>query len=289
MTGRRFGLGIALGKPEGYFHPLVNWRESLMAFCICKPTQDKRNASSRDLASPASYASGSLCAAIPVLTKKYLFIYGDGVMSEPAKGHTWSLNIIVFIMSVGVLASLGLTEQQESVGFVVLLGAAIVYSVVARLNHRADPPPVLEDVPLPIPTESVDDMRTPIGVRKAVNVLWIMVGVDVANTIGDILIGNVSTSLAMAAILFYGLMCIFPYKIGNGSNASRYAYLIITSLVYVLMLIMALSTDPNLVKDNAKNGLDYAVAFAQIPFFTYAFYNLFQVSANKWFTRKSMR
>lgn len=200
------------------------------------------------------------------------------------KGWSWGW-IIMFVimakvmMSENVFGMIGMNDQQKSVGVIVLVGAIMMFAVIANMKHRNDLNPV--DV---VPPPLIESDEAPVNVRKAVKVLWFLLVADAVGTIIDLSAGYTSTTIAVLSIIVISLFCIFPYKIGNGSNAARYGYFVVNCLGYALAIAGALAVNANPSPYN--NTLDNLLDLIEVPLFTYAFWNLFQPDANKWFTAK---
>lgn len=197
--------------------------------------------------------------------------------------HAWTWFIAIWtaviIIHSGLLSTVGMSDQQKSVAVMVLIGVVMIYAVIASMKHQNDSNPV--DV---VPPPLVESDESPVGVRKAVKVLWLLLAVDAVNTIIDLSVGHASMLTAVLSIIPIGLFCIFPYKIGNGSNAARYGYFVVNCLGYALVIAGALIVDTT--TPSPCNTLDYIMDLVEVPFFTYAYWNLFQPDANKWFTAK---
>jgi hypothetical protein len=73
-------------------------------------------------------------------------------------------------------------------------------------------------------------------ITSPVNLIWASIGLGSLLALADKVAGNVSADHFMSNIVLYGIICIFPYKISQGSNAARYMLAVITALSILVML-----------------------------------------------------
>ena len=120
-------------------------------------------------------------------------------------------------------------------------------------------------------------MEKPKSVEQAVTAIWITIGISVVFSLIRKWIGDSSTVLFTVEIMLCGLWCIFPYKISNGSNPTRYVYSIFSLGGYLLLL-------GNGANDFKKLHWIESV----IIFFIHIFIliKLFQKDSSEWFAQK---
>ena len=117
-------------------------------------------------------------------------------------------------------------------------------------------------------------MGIPSGVKQAVVAIWASIAICALGTAAATRLGYTSQGEMALALGLYGVFCIIPYKIGNGSNAARYVFLVLTAL----SLIFVLAGAPEISKPDAIAG------WIQTPLTLFAVYRLLQREANEWFT-----
>ena len=120
-------------------------------------------------------------------------------------------------------------------------------------------------------------METPDGVKQAVVAIWATVVISALGTAVATRLGYTSQGEMAFTLVLYGLYCIIPYKISNGSNPARYVFFVLC----VLSLIFVVAGGPEISKPDAIAGL------IQAPLTIFAVYRLLQRQANEWFTRRS--
>jgi membrane associated rhomboid family serine protease len=113
-------------------------------------------------------------------------------------------------------------------------------------------------------------------VKQAVVAIWATIAISALGAAVATRLGYTSQGELAFTLILYGLLCIMPYKIGNGSNPARYVFLILTAL----SIIFAVSGGPKISKPDAIAGL------IQAPFTIFAAYRLLQRQANEWFTAR---
>lgn len=75
-------------------------------------------------------------------------------------------------------------------------------------------------------------------------------------------------------LFFYGLLCMIPYKLGRGSNPTRYVYVVSCILTLLLMLGGGF----------AVPKIDMVISVVMVPVEAYVCWLLFQPVASSWFT-----
>lgn len=119
-------------------------------------------------------------------------------------------------------------------------------------------------------------MNAPNNVYQAVIAIWATLIIGAINTLIEQKLGIIDHKELAIYLFVYGLLSIFPYKISNRSNASRYAYTIITVISYFLMI-------GNEEKYITKN--ETILSILMLPIDIFIFYKLFTKEANNWFSR----
>ena len=118
-------------------------------------------------------------------------------------------------------------------------------------------------------------MEKPDGAKQAELIIWLTLGVSALVALVDKWMGVISAGELAGALLLYGLLCIIPYKIGQGSNAARYVYTVFFAISVLVMLGGGLSMP----------RLDFIAGVFMLPVEVYIIYRLFQPEASEWFTR----
>ena len=118
-------------------------------------------------------------------------------------------------------------------------------------------------------------MERPQSVNQAIIAIWATLALSAIASLVNRWLGHVGMGEFVFAILIYGLMCVFPYKIGNGSNAARYIYAVIMAITFLLMLGGTGSEIPR---------LDYILSILLIPVELFILYRLFQRESSSWFS-----
>lgn len=77
-------------------------------------------------------------------------------------------------------------------------------------------------------------MEKPENVVRGVHLIWASLAIWAVGSLVVKWLGGTSDNF-MAALAFGALCCIFPYKIGNGSNAARYVYAVLTVVSFLAM------------------------------------------------------
>lgn len=120
-------------------------------------------------------------------------------------------------------------------------------------------------------------MDIPKGVNQAVIATWATLAMSAVVTTVDKRMGEISEGMFIGSLVFYGLCCIFPYKLSKGSNLTRYLFAILTVIGYLTML--------GGVTDGLTR-LDLVFSVLTIPVDAFIIWRLFTGEANDWFTTK---
>jgi hypothetical protein len=116
----------------------------------------------------------------------------------------------------------------------------------------------------------------PQGVRQAILAIWATLAISALSALIAKLSGLSSQGDFVGSILVYAIFCMFPYKLANRSNATRYVYVV---LIAISFLFMAAGV-------GALNKIDFAVSVLLIPAEVFIIFRLFQPEASAWFTSK---
>lgn len=116
----------------------------------------------------------------------------------------------------------------------------------------------------------------PQGVNQAIFLIWITIGLSIIAALINKWTGVISSGDFAFSIIFYAILCIFPYKLGNGSNSARwiYAILVVASILFMLGGII-----PEMPK------ADIIVSVITFPLEIYILFQLFQKDASHWFSK----
>ena len=114
----------------------------------------------------------------------------------------------------------------------------------------------------------------PEGVKQAELVLWISITIFTFIQIIDKLNGTISFGILLFSLIFNGLYCIVPHKIGLGLNQARYIYIAIL-IVKIVLLFSGRVLIPK---------LDGVMTVLMLPLDGFITYRLFQREANDWFS-----
>ncbi len=115
----------------------------------------------------------------------------------------------------------------------------------------------------------------PHGVGQAITAIWISLAVSALSALAGKLMGLSTQDEFITSLIAYALLCIFPYKLGNGSNPTRYVYAVLTIMSFLFMAAGVVSA----------NKIDMAVSVALLPVEVFIIYRLFQQEASMWFKR----
>lgn len=114
----------------------------------------------------------------------------------------------------------------------------------------------------------------PHGVNQAIIAIWVTIGLSVIAALINKWVGDISTGEFVWYIILYSLICIFPYKLGKGSNPSRWVYSVFVA-VSVLLMLGGVGTD--------MPKADWAVSIITLPIEAFVIFRLFQAEASSWF------
>lgn len=117
-------------------------------------------------------------------------------------------------------------------------------------------------------------MEKPITVQNAIKAIYLCIGLTVLASLMDRLTGKMSSDEFMFDIIVTGIFVMFPYKISNRSNATRYVYA-------VLMTIGLLASIGGVAgKTPFFSMISYVI---QVPITVMTLLWLFAKESNDWF------
>lgn len=120
-------------------------------------------------------------------------------------------------------------------------------------------------------------MDSPKGVQQAVIGILVTLGISVIAALVNRWIGAITIESFIGYIIVYALCCIFPYKIGRGSNPMRWAYAVIFGATLLFYAGGVGSTMPK---------ADIVASIVIFPIELFILYRLFEPSASTWFSSK---
>jgi len=116
----------------------------------------------------------------------------------------------------------------------------------------------------------------PKGVKQAILGIWITIALSLIAALTNKWTGVISTGEFAFYIFMYAIFCIFPYKLGKGSNPARWVYTVLTAASMLLMLGGMATEMPK---------ADLIVSVIMIPIEIYIVIQLFKRKASQWFTK----
>lgn len=119
-------------------------------------------------------------------------------------------------------------------------------------------------------------MNQPQGVKQAVITIWATLLISGVVSLADKLTGQITEGMFFFTLIFYGLLCILPYKIGKRSNPARYVYVVLTVISFLIMASGA-----------KMPQLDYIAGFLMLPVEIFIVYQLFTGEAKNWFAQSN--
>jgi hypothetical protein len=116
----------------------------------------------------------------------------------------------------------------------------------------------------------------PQGINQAIIAIWVTIGLSIIAALINTWVGDISTGEFVGYIIAYSLICIFPYKLGKGSNPARWVY----GIFFVASVLFMLG--------GVGNGMpkaDWIVSIIMFPIEVFAIFRLFQPEASEWFAQ----
>jgi hypothetical protein len=121
----------------------------------------------------------------------------------------------------------------------------------------------------------------PEDVTQALCIMWLGNAAFALIGLMHKVLENIDFPQMISYFLVAGVMCIFPYLIGRGSNAARVVYTII-GIISILMLLGGSRAELKMP------NLDYYYSIATTPIYIFMMYKLFTKKANAWFASKEI-
>jgi len=118
----------------------------------------------------------------------------------------------------------------------------------------------------------------PNGVNQAILGVWMTIGLSVFTALFNRWFDVITADMFVVYIVSYALFCIFPYKLGKGSNLTRWIYTILTGVSWLLIL--------GDVGGNMPKA-DLVVSIIMFPIEIFIIVKLFQSEASQWFLQES--
>lgn len=108
--------------------------------------------------------------------------------------------------------------------------------------------------------------------------MWITLGISGVAAVINRWLGVITVQEFSGMLMIYSLCAIFPYKIGRGSNATRFIY----AVVITGSMLFSMGTG-----FSSMTRLDMILSVVMLPIEGYILYCLFNADANRWFSRSS--
>lgn len=119
-------------------------------------------------------------------------------------------------------------------------------------------------------------METPQSVTRSAIAIWSSLFISAAASVVAARMGLIDVGEMSFGLLLYALLCIVPYKIGNGSNAARYFY-------FVLCVLGSLISFAAVVEISKPELIGSLIEF---PLTIYSIIQLLRPSSNAYFSRQ---
>lgn len=120
-------------------------------------------------------------------------------------------------------------------------------------------------------------MNKPTSVSNAVLAIWVTLGISLLSSVASRALGQSSSGEFFGTLLIYGIVAIFPYKIGLGRNWARY--------VYSVLMVLTVATMFAGETDNASK-IEIAVSWILLPVEGWILFSLFKPESGAWFEQK---
>jgi hypothetical protein len=117
-------------------------------------------------------------------------------------------------------------------------------------------------------------MQKPASIRQVELLLYASILIWALVQVVQHRMGITSSNEFFGQILYAGVLCMFPFKIAKGSNATRYVF-VIGSVISILLVLGGLMP--------SVRRLELIYTWLDIPFSAYVSWLLFQSDANEWF------
>ena len=119
-------------------------------------------------------------------------------------------------------------------------------------------------------------MEKPQAVFYGEIAIWGSLAISAIATLLSKVFGYIDFGLFVATIFVYILFCIIPYKIGQGSNAMRWFFLVL-SIASVFLTIGSIGEDQGI------SQIDVFFGFISFLLDVFALFMLFKPESSAWF------
>lgn len=117
-------------------------------------------------------------------------------------------------------------------------------------------------------------MNKPESIRQSETIIYACIVASALVSLINRWIGAIGPGEFGFQLIFYGLVCMIPYKLGRRSNPARYVYVVV-SAINVLLMMGGGFTVPK---------LELILSVVLIPVEVYVSWTLFQPATSRWFT-----
>lgn len=121
-------------------------------------------------------------------------------------------------------------------------------------------------------------MEKPQTVLHAEWAIWVVIVGSAIGILINKLTGYIPDVEFVSGIIVVALFCIFPYKIGKGSNPARYVF----SVVFAMSILLGLG---GIGSEMTVSAADVFINYLLLPVQVYAIYLLFKKESAPWFSK----
>jgi hypothetical protein len=120
--------------------------------------------------------------------------------------------------------------------------------------------------------------NTPNDTKLATNAIWASIATGVIIALIEKAIKSIGTGEFFSMLVIYGVYCIFPFKLDNGSNAARY-FFVISNILSIVFYLGAIGDLP-------MRKLELLNMIIGFVLFAYSCKMLFTKDSNNYFGKK---
>lgn len=117
-------------------------------------------------------------------------------------------------------------------------------------------------------------MNKPESIRQSETIIYACIVASALVSLIDRWVGAIGPGEFGFQLIFYGFVCMIPYKLGRRSNPARYVY-VVSAVITVFLMMGGGVKVPK---------LDLILSVVMIPVEIYVSWTLFQPAASRWFT-----